>query len=127
MTPLILIKYSKWQKGNLEIFKPKITFLLFFFLSNLHQNDLSHLALLVKFSVDDSLKYFSNFSQETGFDILCKLSPQESICIKCQIMFYLKKKKEKTTINLSSDEYAHRVKVKVFHFLYNLNQCCLAL
>ena len=39
----------------------------------------------------------------------------------------LSEKREKTTINLSSDEYAHRVKVKVFHFLYNLNQCCLAL
>ena len=29
---------------------------------------------------DNILKYFSYFSQKTGFDILCKLSPVETIC-----------------------------------------------
>ena len=33
------------------------------------------LALWVKFSADNVLKYFSHFSQETGFDVPCKLSP----------------------------------------------------
>ena len=31
----------------------------------------------VKFSAEDIRKYFSNFSQKTGFDISCKLSPHE--------------------------------------------------
>ena len=33
------------------------------------------IALWVKFSADDILKYFSYFSQKTGYDISCKLSP----------------------------------------------------
>ena len=41
---------------------------------------------------------FSYFSQNTGYDISCKLSP---ICIKCQILFSRKNKK-KYIINLSS-------------------------
>ena len=35
------------------------------------------------------------FSQKTGFDVSCKLSPVETICMKCQILFYLKNKKKK--------------------------------
>ena len=31
--------------------------------------------------------YFSYFSQKTGFDISCKLSPKETICMKCLILF----------------------------------------
>ena len=55
--------------------------------------------------------YFSNFSQQTGFDISCKLSPKETICIKCQILFSGKNKKN--FINSSSAENAQRgVKVK---------------
>ena len=38
-------------------------------------------ALWVKFSADDILKYFSYFSQKTGFDILCTLSPMQTICM----------------------------------------------
>ena len=37
------------------------------------------LSTLGKFSVDDILKYFSCFSQKTGFDISCKLSPEVQI------------------------------------------------
>ena len=36
----------------------------------------------VKFSADDMLKYFSYFSQKSGFGSSCKLSPQEIICMK---------------------------------------------
>ena len=43
---------------------------------------------------------------KTGFDISCKLSPMEIICMKCQILFPGKNKKN---INLSSAENAHRV------------------
>ena len=35
--------------------------------------------------------YFSYFSQKTGFDISCKLSPKETICMKCQILLSGKK------------------------------------
>ena len=37
--------------------------------------------------------YFSYFSQKTGFDICCKLSPLEPICMKCQNLFFVKNKK----------------------------------
>ena len=36
---------------------------------------LTLIALLVKISADDILKYFSNFFQKIGFNISCKLSP----------------------------------------------------
>ena len=54
-----------------------------------------------KISADDILKYFS---LKTGFDISCKLSPMETICMKCQIL--LTGKKKKNIINLSSAELA---------------------
>ena len=37
--------------------------------------------------------YFSYFSQKTGFDISCKLSPKETICMKCQTLFSGENKK----------------------------------
>ena len=77
------------------------------------------LALWEKFSADDILKYFSYFSKKTGFDISCKLSP---ICMKCQILFPAKNKKNIT--NLLSAELAKRVvEVKAFavHSLYILS------
>ena len=53
------------------------------------------------------MKYFSDFfSWKTGFDIPCKLSPQETICMKCQILFSGNNKKN---INLLSAEIAERV------------------
>ena len=36
---------------------------------------------------------FSDFCKKTGFDISCKLSPLETICMKCQILFPEKNKK----------------------------------
>ena len=36
---------------------------------------------------------FSYFSQKTRLDISCKLSPMETICMKCQILFSEKNKK----------------------------------
>ena len=56
------------------------------------------------------------FSQKTGFDIICKLSPMKTIGMKCQILFSEKKK----VINLSSVELAQGVvKVKGSIFLKN--------
>ena len=31
--------------------------------------------------------FFSNLLKKTGFDISCKLSPKETVCMKCQILF----------------------------------------
>ena len=45
-------------------------------------------------SADQKLVYFPNFSQKTGFDISCKLSPMETVCMKCQILFSGKNKKK---------------------------------
>ena len=41
-------------------------------------NKLISPALWVKFSADNTLKYFSDFFQKTGFDSSCKLSPKDS-------------------------------------------------
>ena len=51
---------------------------------------------------------FSYFSQKTGFDISCKLSQLEMICMKCQIRFFWE--------NFSSAQFAQRV-VKLKHFV----------
>ena len=40
------------------------------------------------YSADDILKYLSYFSEKTGFDISCKFSPLETICMKCLILFF---------------------------------------
>ena len=66
---------------------------------------LYRLACWVIISTDDILKYFSYFSQKTGFDITyilspMALSPMEMICMKCQNLFSGKNKK--TIINLLS-------------------------
>ena len=45
-------------------------------------------------SADDNWWYFSYFSQKTGFDISCKLSPMETICMKCQNCFLEKIRKQ---------------------------------
>ena len=55
--------------------------------SKISENLILCLALWVKFSADVILKYFSYFSQKTGINISYKLSPMETICIKCQILF----------------------------------------
>ena len=50
-----------------------------------------------------------------GYGISCKLSPEKTICMKCQILFSeknirkKKKKKKKTVINFSPADLAQRV------------------
>ena len=53
------------------------------------------------------MKYFSDFSQETGFDISCKLSAVEILHEMSNPIFW--EKDEKNTISLSSAEFAHTV------------------
>ena len=68
------------------------------------------LALCVKFSADDILKKKkkkSYFFQKTGFDILGKFSPLETICMKSQNLFSGKNKEN--VVNLSSAELAQRM------------------
>ena len=43
---------------------------------------------------------FLIFSQKTGFDISCKLSPFETICMKCQILFCLEKEETYFTMSV---------------------------
>ena len=52
------------------------------------------LSMLGKITADDILKYFSYFYRKIGFAISCKLSPQETICMKCQSLFSGKNKKK---------------------------------
>ena len=52
------------------------------------------------------MKYFSYFFQKTCFDISCKLSALETICMKCQNLFCGKSKKN--IISLSSAEFVQR-------------------
>ena len=51
----------------------------------------------------------NNFSQKIGFDISCKMSPVETICMKCQILFTWKNWKKKKKINLLSTDLAKKV------------------
>ena len=65
-----------------------------------------HLRLWVSFPADGILKYFSYYSQETGFDSSCKLSPMETIGMKCQIHFsgtYIRKKSKCRLLNLPTE------------------------
>ena len=52
-----------------------------------------HLDMTLPFQQTANCWYFSYFSQKTGFDISCKLSPEETICMKYQILFSGKNKK----------------------------------
>ena len=54
-----------------------------------------------------SREQFEIFSKKIGFDSSCKLSPLETICMKCQNLFSGKNKKN--IINLSSAELAERM------------------
>ena len=51
-------------------------------------------SMLLADSADDKLMtFFLILCVKIGFDILCKLSPKETICMKCQILFSRKNKK----------------------------------
>ena len=67
------------------------------------------------------MKYYSYFSQETDFNISCKLSPIETICMKYQNMFSGKYKINFT--NVSSAELTKRVvKVNYYIIMFGLHE-----
>ena len=47
---------------------------------------------------DNKMGYFSYFPKKTGYDISCKLSPAQTICMKCQTLFAEKKENISTYI-----------------------------
>ena len=61
-------------------------------------------------SADNILRDFTYFFQEIGFDISCKLSPLETICMKCQSLFSGEKKKN--ILSLLSIDYPQRMVIK---------------
>ena len=65
------------------------------------------LCMLGKNSADNILIFFLIFPRKIGFDTLCKLSPKETICMKCQFLFSRKHKKNITS--LPSSEFAHSI------------------
>ena len=85
-------------------------------------------ACLIKNSADDTLKYFSYFSQKTGFDISCQLSPQETIGMKCQSLFSGEKYKNISICHLLKilpsvlSVMAVIMKYKVLLFWYKLEK-----
>ena len=56
-----------------------VFFLLFFFLT--------FITLWANSADDKLMVFFLNFSEKIGFDISCKLFPEETICIKCWSLF----------------------------------------
>ena len=60
---------------------------LLYTLDHMTSQDLTF-TILWALSADDKLLIFSYFSQETGIDISYKLSPLETVCMKCQIPFF---------------------------------------
>ena len=55
--------------------------------SFLFQSILIFTTLWAKSADDKLMIFFLTFFQKTAFDISCKLSPMETICMKCQILF----------------------------------------
>ena len=52
---------------------------------SLMQINTKHLGKIFSRRHFDIFFFFCYFSQDTGFDILCRLSAMETICMKCQI------------------------------------------
>ena len=64
-------------------------------------------AFWVKFLADDILNHFSYFSYKSGFDMMCKLPPMETVCMNCLFPFSgINKKKD---INVLSAKLAQRL------------------
>ena len=70
---------------------------------------------LGKIFIRRQIDFLYFFFQKTGFDISCKLSPLETICMECQILF--PEKNKKNIINFLSANFAQRaVKFKLKRF-----------
>ena len=64
-----------------------------------------------------------SFPRKIGYDTSCKLSPLETICMKCQIPFSRKSKKNIT--NLSSAESAHSMVSDNWNGSHDITQCAI--
>ena len=74
-------KYIKMPSANIQI--NKLRYNLFTYLANP-----ADYTLMI---------FFHSFSQVTGIEISCKLSPLETMCMKCQNLFPWKNKKNTST------------------------------
>ena len=90
-----LIRLHGWSKSSLgACLKVHMHCLMYIMNNDLElQISSSTFTNLKANSEDDKLMTFSYFSQKTGFDLSCKLSPLETICMKGQILFSEKDKK----------------------------------
>ena len=62
-------------------------------------------------SADDQLAiFFSYISQQIGFDMSCKPSPLETLCMECQILFS-EKNKEKYYNMSSAEKFTQNTKL----------------
>ena len=87
-------KQNEWMKNFPEIRFSCLCFskqVQHWFLFSIHP--LTFMTLRAMIQQTTNWWYFSYFSQKTEFDISCKLSPLETICMKCQILFSGKNKK----------------------------------
>ena len=80
---LYFVEKSENHYLNTSSYREPCSYLINFYLLLTVTTLLSNLA--------DKFIIFSYFSQKTGIDILYKLSPLETICMKCQILFSGKK------------------------------------
>ena len=69
--------------------------------------------------------FFLIFFQKIGFDTSCKLSPYETVCMKCQSLFSGKNKKN--IINLSTAEFAQRMVIAVKPSVSAISTACLVM
>ena len=67
-------------------------------------------------SADDKFVTVFLFFKKTGFDILCKLSPMETVCMKCQLLFSGKKRKIISICRLQKI-LPRNLSISLIHFL----------
>ena len=117
------IRLSQFKKNdeNATSIMPSSSALRLFYMQSM-----SSLALIITLlwanSADNKVVKFSYFSQKTGSDISCKLSPMETICRKCQILFPGQNKKNNSKCPLLKNPRVLSVKSK-----YSIVHFCLVL
>ena len=74
---------------------PRVRITSFFMFNKRFINHYLYLGKCSRRQLDDTFFFFFFFfSRKTGSDIPCKLSPQETICMKCQSLLFGKNKKD---------------------------------
>ena len=67
--------------------------LILTFTTALAYSAIDKLMIFFLFFPENRIRHFMQIVSKTRFDFLCKLSPMETICINCQILFPGKNKK----------------------------------